>query len=316
LILLGDSGGPMIKRIVEISSEPAHLSVKLEQLHIRRHEPDSQLVATIPCEDIGMIVVDNARTTYSHHALGRLMAFGAAVVVCGGDHLPAGIMVPIGSNTELVPRLRDQIEASKPTRKNLWKQIVTAKVRAQAAMLESGGAARKRLTVLAGRVRSGDPTNVEAQAAKVYWGAWLDGTDYAEGFRRDTDGDGINALLNYGYAVLRAAVARALVSGGLATALGLHHRNRSNAFCLADDLVEPLRPMTDAVVRELARRGRVEIGRDEKKALLGVLHQTVAVNGHTGPLMVALHRYTASLTRCLSGEERKLLIPVSAEDGR
>lgn len=302
----------MIKRIVEISSEPMHLAVKLDQLQLRQHEPDNQMVATIPCEDIGVVVIDQAQTTYSHHALSTLMGFGAVVIICGKDHLPAGILAPLSKHTDVVPRLHDQIAASKPACKSLWKQIVAAKVRAQAENIDATNPATRRLRVLSQKVRSGDPTNIEAQAAKVYWSAWMgEGTV----FKRDTNGDGINALLNYGYAVLRAGTARAIVSGGLQPAIGLHHHNRSNPFCLADDLMEPLRPLVDSVVRDLARHGRVEIGRDEKRALLGVLHQTVAIADHTGPLMVAMHRYVASLCRCLGGEDTRLQIPVAHCEG-
>jgi CRISPR-associated protein Cas1 len=238
------------------------------------------------------------------------MGFGAVVVVCGRDHLPVGVLAPIANNTEVVPRLHDQISAAKPIRKNLWKQIVMAKVRAQAENLDVLNPGTRRLLLLTQQVRSGDPANIEAQAAKVYWGAWLGG---GVKFKRDIDGDGINAMLNYGYAVLRAGMARAIVSGGLQPAIGLYHHNRSNAFCLADDLMEPLRPMVDSVVRELVRRCRTDIGQDEKKALLGVLHRTVAMEDQTGPLMVAMHQYVASYCRCLGGESKRLTIPVTHE---
>lgn len=301
----------MIKRIIEISKEPAHLSVKLDQLRIRRRGEEDAEAASIPCEDIGLVLVDHPQVTYSHQALGKLMEFGAALVVCGRDHLPAGMLLPLSTNTEVVWRLHEQIEVSKPVKKQLWKQLVVAKVRAQAANLSPDGPARRKLTALARQVRSGDPSNIEAQAAKVYWSAWL-GPD--GGFRRDPDGDGLNALLNYGYSIVRAAVARAIVSAGLQPALGLHHANRSNAFCLADDLLEPLRPLVDARVRSLHREGQKEIDPHAKETLLGVLHQAVRINRQTGPLMVALHRMAASLVRCYRGEEKKLLMPATVEE--
>jgi CRISPR-associated protein Cas1 len=181
-------------------------------------------------------------------------------------------------------------------------------VHAQANNLGTGSPARRRLVVLTGEVKSGDPTNIEAQASRIYWSAWLDGET---AFRRDVDAeDSINAMLNYGYAVVRAAVARALVCAELHPALGLHHCNRSNAFSLADDLLEPLRPMVDRTVRELQRTGRQELDRPAKVALLGLLTTTVRVGDQTGPLMVGLHRTVASLVRCFEGTDDRLLLPV------
>src|SRR5579884_1572456 len=176
----------MIKRTIEVSREPLHLAVRLDQLQLRRQTPDDELVASIPCEDIGFVVVDNDGATYSHAALARLLQFGAAVVICGRNHLPAGLLLPVADHPEVVARLREQIALRRPLRKQLWKQIVVAKVRGQAANLPDGSAARRRLLALAGEVKSGDTTNVEAQAAKVYWSAWL-----GEGaaFRRDPDAE-------------------------------------------------------------------------------------------------------------------------------
>lgn len=298
----------MIKRTIEISREPVHLAVRLDQLLLRHPDLPDAADPSIPCEDIGVVMVDHPQTTYSHAALTRLMEFGAAVVLCGRDHLPLGLLLPIADHTEVVWRIHDQIAIRRPLRKQLWKQIVVAKVRAQAANLETGSKERSKLLALARRVGSGDPANIEAQAARLYWSAWLgDGT----AFRRDPDGDGLNALLNYGYAVLRAAVARAVVAAGLHPALGLRHANRSNAFCLADDLVEPIRPIVDARVRELHREGRLGLDQPTKGRLLELLTAEVELDGQRGPLMVALHRTAASLVRCYEGTARKLLLPVA-----
>lgn len=304
----------MIKRTIEISREPAHLAVRLDQLMIQRNLRDDWNYTSIPCEDIGVLLVDHPQVTYSHHALAKLMESGAAVVVCGRDHLPVGMLMPLSSHTEVLWRLQDQLALGKPLKKQLWRQLVVAKIRAQAANLEAGTPARAKLLALARGVRSGDPSNVEAQAAKVYWSAWLGAAAPAGGFRRDPDGDGLNALLNYGYAILRAAVARALVAAGLLPALGLHHANRSNAFCLADDLIEPLRPMADACVRALHREDGCELDQPTKAALLGVLTREVRVEDQTGPLMVAIHRMAASLVQCYRGETRRLIIPVAVPD--
>lgn len=313
----------MIKRTIEISREPAHLSLRLGQLVLEReHEP----VSTIPCEDLGMVVVDHPQVSYTHSALAALVEHDAVVVVCGKNHLPAGLLLPMTDHSEVVWRLHDQIAVSKPLRKQLWRQIVQAKIRAQANNLTTGTPARTRLLELARTVRSGDVTNHEAQAARAYWSAWLTDdaktsevlktsevsqqTRQSSPFRRDANGeDEINGLLNYGYSILRAAVARAIVMAGLHPAFGLQHCNRSNLFCLADDLLEPLRPLVDARVRELVRLSQTELSPITKAALLQLLTQEATTGGEAGPLMVTLHRYVASLVKCYSGEGEQLEIP-------
>ncbi|MGE3410467.1 MAG: CRISPR-associated endonuclease Cas1 [Pirellulales bacterium] len=328
----------MIKRTIEISRERAHLTVRLDQLVLER---DGQVVGSIPCEDIGVVMVDHQGTTYTHAALARLAQQDATVVVCGRDHLPAGILLPLADHSQVVWRIRDQIDVAKPVRKQLWRQIVQAKIRAQACNL-SPGPARTRLLNMVREVRSGDVENHEAQAARLYWQAWSDEPafrraseirqeamdendddpdepkprrDTAPAFRRDRDGAPPNNLLNYGYAVLRAAVARALVAAGLLPAIGLHHSNRSNAFCLADDLMEPLRPLVDHAVRQLVRAGRLELDQPAKAELLKVLTVEVQCGELSGPLLVSLHRLTAGLVRCYRGESQKLEIPRRKDDG-
>lgn len=302
----------MIKRTVEISRQSVHVSVRHRQLLLWPHASDGQPpLAEIPCEDIGLLLVDEPTTTFTHAALAALIDADAAVVLCGRDHLPAGMLVPFSSHTQVVHRLKAQLALRPPLRKQLWRQIVIAKIRAQAANLLEGSAGRTRLLALARGVRSGDPTNVESQAARTYWACL-----FTQGaFRRDPDEAGRNALLNYGYAVVRAAVARAIVAAGLLPALGLQHSNRSNAFCLADDLVEPLRPMVDERVRDMAAEGLDDITPESKRPLLELLTREVTCGGQSGPLMVALHRYAASLAQCYAGERKTLEIPVRTDDG-
>ena len=300
----------MIKRTIEISREPAHLSLRLGQLVLEReHQP----VSTIPCEDLGMVVVDHPQVSYTHSALAALVEHDAVVVICGKNHLPAGLLLPMTDHSEVVWRLHDQIAVSKPLRKQLWRQIVQAKIRAQANNLSAGSPERTRLLELARSVRSGDLTNHEAQAARVFWSAWLaddERTQQRSPFRRNADGeDEINVLLNYGYSILRAAVARAIVMAGLHPAFGLQHCNRSNLFCLADDLMEPLRPLVDARVRELVRLIKTEVSPITKAALLQLLIQEATTGSEAGPLMVTLHRYVASLVKCYAGESEQLEIP-------
>jgi CRISPR-associated protein Cas1 len=292
----------VIKRTLEISREPAHLSVRNEQLVLKR---DGQTIDQVPCEDIGVVLVDHPQTTYTHAALAKLAEFDAAVVICGRDHLPAAILLPMVDHSQVVWRLDAQLSVSRPLRKQLWKQIVVAKIAAQARNVPADQPAHRKLIALSREVRSGDPTNIEAQAARVYWANWL----WQEEFRRDPDGTGLNSFLNYGYAVLRAAVARAIVAAGLEPSLGLHHHNRSNSFCLADDLVEPLRPLVDDRVRELHRQGYDELNQPAKAAILELLAERVRLGDEVGPLMVQLHRYVASLVRCFTGDNRELEIP-------
>jgi CRISPR-associated protein Cas1 len=296
----------VIKRTIEISQQPLHLAVQRQQLVLKPPGRDAEPLATIPCEDIGLVVVDHPQTSYTHAALAELLDAGAALVVCDGKHLPAGVLLPFATHTEVVWRLHEQISLSKPARKRLWRQIVMAKIRNQAANLDHEPAAQRHLRALAGAVRSGDPANVEAQAARLYWDSWL---DEKAGFQRRSDGgDVINVMLNYGYAVMRAAVARALVGAGLHPALGLHHCNRSNAFCLADDYVEPLRPLVDAVVRRLVGAQVQHLDREAKTHLLGLLAATVRLGEQTGPLLVQMQRSVASLARCIGRVDTKLEI--------
>jgi CRISPR-associated protein Cas1 len=311
----------MIRRVVEISREPCHLAVRDGQLLVLRRDGErptrparpSNLAGSIPLEDLGVLMVDERSTTYSHSALAQLAEHGCALVVCGRDHAPTGLYLPLSTNTEVLSRLETQLAASKPTCKRLWSALVVAKIRAQAAGLGHAPAIRSRLLAMTRRVRSGDPTNVEAQAARAYWSAlFAGGPELPAPFRRRPGEPGApppNNLLDYGYAVLRAAVARAIVSAGLLPALGIRHHNRSNAFCLADDLVEPLRPIVDSRVRELVVEGRLELDQPTKAEILMLLSTAVQTGERTGPLQVSLATYIASFVRALEGDPSLLVIP-------
>jgi len=292
----------VIKHTVEISREPAHLSIRNRQLVLKR---DGKNVGQIPCEDIGVLLVDHPQTTYTHAALTHLAQANATVVICGANHLPTAIVLPIAQHSQVVWRQNDQIGAKRPLLKQLWKQVIVAKIRGQAANLPEDIPAHRKLLALSKEVRSGDPSNIEAYAAKIYWANWLG----EERFRRDADGTGRNAFLNYGYAIVRAAVARAIVAAGLLPSLGIHHRNRGNAFCLADDLVEPLRPLVDDQVRDMVEIGYEELNQPAKAQLLELLTRPMRLDEETGPLMAMLHRMVASLVQCYAGESRTLRIP-------
>lgn len=299
----------MIKRTIEISQQSVHLSVRLDQLLVQPHDAPPEQTKSIPCEDIGIVLVDHGRTTYSHHALATLVEHDAVVIVCGSDHHPVGVLMPLADHTQVVWRINDQLSISKPLKKQLWKQIVQAKILAQASNLDAQSPACRRLCAMVNEVRSGDTSNVESQAARLYWSVWL-GPDIA--FKRDRNrtAPAPNNMLNYGYSVMRAAVARAIVAAGMLPMIGIHHSNRSNAFCLADDLLEPLRPIIDRRVRELfVQSNRTELDQPTKAGLLETLTWRVETAGETGPLFVALHRYVASLVKCFQGETDQLSIP-------
>ncbi len=294
----------MIKRIVEISSARTHLSIRYNQLIVKE---DGREISSIPCEDVGVLLIDHQGTSYTHSVFTELLHYGAAVVLCGGNHHPAGMFLPIESNSVQAERFREQISVKEPVRKRLWKQIVRAKIRHQAKLAGRDSDIYRVLMGLRERVRSGDPENIEAQASRKFWPVYLQDVQ----FRRDVNGLPPNNLLNYGYMVMRAAVARALCSAGLHPSLGIHHRSRYNAFCLADDMVEPFRGFVEAKVREICDREGVPDKLDQatKAKLLEVLYEPVVIAGFKGPLMVGLHRTAASLQRCFAGEQKLLDLP-------
>ncbi|TWU67318.1 CRISPR-associated endonuclease Cas1 [Crateriforma conspicua] len=269
---------------------------------------DGEPIGSVPCEDVGTVVVDHPQTTYTHAVLRDIVAQGGTVVICGHDHQPAGVLIPLGSHCQIVQRTREQIEATLPTRKRIWQQLIQGKISEASRVLE-GLDSGKRLRALVRQVRSGDPTNVEARAAKLFWQSWLPNE---VAFRRDHDGDDFNGLLNYGYAIIRALISRAIVSAGYAPAIGIHHHHRGNPFCLSDDLIEPLRPLVDGCVRGLFLAGHFEINRNTKTRLLGLLNLTTELGGEHGPLNVVVHRYVNQFGACLRGETKTLDYPKRA----
>ncbi len=297
----------MIKRIIEISKAKTYLSVRNEQLIIRQEE---ELSAQIPCEDVGLLIIDHNGTTYTHSVFTNLIKHGAAIVFCGSDHHPCGYLLPTAHNSLQSARLRYQIAASEPLKKRLWKQIIKAKIFHQASVVGEESSAYAGLRALARQVKSGDPDNKEAQASKLFWKYFL-----AESrFRRGRDGPAPNNLLNYGYAILRAAIARAIVGSGLNPSIGIKHCSQYNAFCLADDLIEPFRGFIEAKVLNIwqeVREGEEadELSQAMKSQLLEVLYQQVKFGDYSGPLMVGLHRVTGALVKCYTGEEKQLVLP-------
>jgi CRISP-associated protein Cas1 len=295
----------MIKHTLEISQRPARISLRHQQMILHLGENDERQYAV---EDIGVLILEHPAISLSTAVLHALLNSGAVVVICGEKHLPSGLLLPTTSHTELVPRMMAQLEADKPARKQAWKQIVAYKIIAQANELKEPF--RQRLLHIAQNVKSGDSENSEAKAAKIYWSAKFP-ERYAAGDKRDSESDSLfNACLNYGYAIMRAAVARALVGAGLQPALGVFHHRRNNPFCLADDIMEPLRPLVDRAVAEILTQPQAEIlSPEHRRQLLSLLSYQVTFDGKKGPLMAVLPRYINSFYRLLTKETEQMQCP-------
>lgn len=261
-----------------------------------------------PIEDIGVIVLDHKQITITSGVLEAFLENNCAVLTCDSKSMPVGLLLPLHGNTTQNERFRQQLDASLPLSKQLWQQTVKAKIENQAAVLkECTGEEIKCMRVWAANVRSGDPDNQEARAAAYYWKNLF----RIEGFTRDRDGIPPNNLLNYGYAILRAVVARGLVASGLLPTLGIHHHNRYNAYCLADDIMEPYRPYVDRLVYSIVRQGGnyAELTKELKVRLLTIPTLETNIAGKRSPLMIAVGQTTASLYKCFSGELRKISYP-------
>ena len=308
----------MIKKTLYFGN-PAYLSLKNSQMLIRLPEveknetlPDSfktKAVKTIPIEDIGVVVLDNSQTTLTHGLIEKLLENNCALITCNSKHMPCGLMLPLAGNTTQTERFRYQIDASIPLKKQLWQQTVEAKINNQAHLLAATtGAVVKNMRKWQMDVKSGDTDNYEARAAVYYWANIF---PHIDGFVRQREGEPPNNLLNYGYAVLRAIVARSLVASGLLPTLGIHHRNKYNAYCLADDIMEPYRPYVDKIVIEIMQDSSniLEITKEHKSQLLNIPVLDVIINNKRSPLMIAVQQTTASLAQCFMGDVRKIKYP-------
>ena len=308
----------MIKKTLCFSN-PAYLSLRDAQLLIRLPEVETneiltesfkkELERTIPIEDIGVVVLDNRRITVTSGVLEALLENNAAVITCDQRSMPVGLLLPLCGNTTQNERFRDQLEASVPLKKQLWQQTVKQKIQNQAYVLaQVTGKEEKPMNVWADNVRSGDPDNIEARAAAYYWRYLF--SDIPT-FVRGREGEPPNNLLNYGYAILRAVIARALVGSGLLPTLGIHHHNRYNAYCLADDIMEPYRPYVDQLVIEIIRKvdNYALLTKEIKMELLGIPMLDVVIAGKRSPLMIAAQQTTATLYKCFSGELRRISYP-------
>ncbi|MBR4388299.1 MAG: type II CRISPR-associated endonuclease Cas1 [Prevotella sp.] len=307
----------MIKKTLYFGN-PAYLSLRLGQLVLKLPEVEksnmtgkmkADLERTIPIEDIGIVVLDHKQITITQGLISALLDNTTAVVICNEKRMPSGLLLPLEGNTIQNERFRNQIEISIPQKKQIWQQTIIAKIKNQAYCLQKNTAKSfAPLHVLAKNVRSGDPDNCEAQAAAYYWKNVFE--DHPN-FTRNKEGTPPNNLLNYGYAILRAVIARALVGSGLLPVYGIHHHNRYNAYCLADDIMEPYRPFIDDLVITLCRQ--YEIGEnlttDIKREMLCIPTIDVRINGKRSPLMIAASQTTASLAKCFNGESKNVVYP-------
>lgn len=292
----------MLKQTL-VFTNPFRLSLKNAQLVAASKEMPEE-VRTIPIEDVGMVMIENQMVSVTMPLLNELVDAGVAVVLCDKKGLPHAMLQNLDGHNLQGEFLRNQVEVGEVLRKQLWKQIIEAKIRNQSALLEKLHGRGALLKPYYMNVKSGDSDNREGLAARLYWGT-LFGTD----FTRSREGDDINALLNYGYTVLRAATARALVSAGLTPSLGLFHHNRSNAFPLADDLMEPYRPFVDEIVFRLCIEGQMEVNKETKMELIGVLTCDTFFPKVTRPLQIGLSMTMASLAKCYAGTQKNLSLP-------
>ena len=296
----------MNHRILDISDAPARLKVRRSLLVIERNENDT---VTVPFADIAVVVVSHPQVSYTQAVLSRLSAEGSIFIACDEHRLPVGMLLPLQGHFIQTERFTAQANASLPTKKRLWQQVVRAKITQQADLLEEIQQSDYGLKKMLSRVKSGDPQNVEAQAARKYWSV-LFGSNT---FRRDIEAQDQNRLLNYGYAVLRAIVARAICAAGLHPSLGLHHHNRYNSFCLADDLMEPYRPIVDRVVAEFVEEYgfEAEFKSEAKNDLLFSLTGRCLIDGEQRTLFDACSKTASSLTSVFLDEATELELPES-----
>lgn len=294
----------MESRIIDLSDEPASLNVRYEQLIIKRGDKEN----SVPLEEIAALIVAHPAVCFTQAVLNGIIAHGGIFIICNERRLPAGMLLPLESHSTQTERISAQINASVPLQKQLWAQLVNAKLKAQSELLTEISDNDWGIGYLARKIRSGDPSNIEAQASRRYWQAL-----FGETFRRIPGAeDNINSLLNYGYAILRGIIARAVCGSGLHPSIGIHHHNRYNPFCLADDLMEPFRPLVDAAVFAIIRERGPDTPLDKiSKALIieKVALRRFELKGEERTLFEISSRLTASLVAVYQGKSRKLQIP-------
>jgi len=295
----------MIGRIVEVADDRRHLFLSRGFLVVQDTEGERVELGQVPLDDIAAVIANAHGLSYTNNLLVALAERCAPFVLCSANHNAVGMVLPIEGNYQQAKRFDAQIAASQPLKKRLWADIVKSKLQQQAAALEATGSPFIPLSALVRKVRSGDPDNIEAQGARRYWGLL-----FSEDFRRNQQGGGLNAMLNYGYTVLRAATARAVVAAGLHPTIGLHHSNAGNAMRLVDDLMEPFRPMIDLKVWQLHKQGEGEISPESKRALVRTLYDDMQTNAGATPVMVCTQKLATSLAQVFMAEKDKLDLPL------
>ena len=292
----------MIKRTIYIGN-PSYLKLKQKQLVVQ--EPETkEIKGTVSIEDIALLMLDHYQITISNQLLIKLQGNNVAIISCDEHHLPFGMMLPFYGHSEYSERIKHQLAASEPLKKQLWKQTVEKKIENQKALLDLNNRVSEPLTEYKLNVKSGDTSNREGIAAQFYW------KHLFENFSRERYGEEPNNLLNFGYAVLRSIVARALVSSGLLPVLGIFHKNKYNPYCLADDIMEPYRPFVDKLVYNyIANNNNYELNKGAKATILTIATQDVFIDGVVRPLFIAVSTTTASLYKCFTGELRQIKYP-------
>jgi CRISPR-associated protein Cas1 len=305
----------MIKRTIYLGN-PYYVCIKDKQMVLQVPNArgiDHHLSKHLPLEDIGILILDHQQITLTHTVLQQIAAYNIALVSCDANHLPASLLMPLEGHSTMQERFRNQIAASEPLKKQLWQQTMKAKIGNQAALLAKLGfiPESKSLKQWAADVNSGDTLNLEGRAAVLYWKTLF--ANYIPHFTRDRIGMYPNNLLNYAYTIIRATVARSLVGSGILPTLGIHHKNKYNAYCLADDMMEPYRIYADELVYHLvaeALGNNMELDKETKAKILGLPAKEVIINEQRSPMMVALQRTTSSLAQGFEGNGRKILFPV------
>lgn len=296
----------MIKRTLYFGN-PAYLSCQNSQLTITYPGTDDK--KTVPIEDIGIVILDHAQITITHSLIAHLLHANAALITCNDRHLPTGLMLNLDGHSLQSKHFRNQISAKEPLKKQLWQQTIKAKINNQANVLYAQSKNYQYLRNLIPMVKSGDSSNMEARAAGFYWKSVY--IELGIKFSRDPTGASPNHLLNYGYTILRAMVARSLVGSGLIPTLGIFHRNQYNAYCLADDIMEPYRPYIDVLVSDICQKygNDVELDTNVKKELLSIPVIDVVIEHKKSPMMIAIQRTTASLARSYESGQCELIYP-------
>lgn len=293
----------MLKRTVYLSS-PWKVSLKDGQLVLNGIEANVSEEIRVPIEDIGYVIVDNQQVHITLPLLNLLMEYNVGVVICDNKGMPKGMLNPLDSNTLQGERHRVQLEASAPAKKSIWQQLITAKIKNQSEVLETLGLDGSILKPHYRNVKSGDSDNREGAAARIYWKKL-----FGPGFIRSRDGFPPNNLLNYGYAILRAATARSIIGAGLLPSIGIHHHHRSNAFPLADDFMEPFRPIIDYTVYRLTNDGVSSLDKETKASLINILYTDTEVNGKLHPLNISLEMLCTSALKAMAGDVNKISVP-------